>query len=221
MEHDTAGALDALSRAVAIARQAGDVARLARSALETARLGMHTGLDAQHPASALLLEALDAVPTAPTALRSEVLAALALAEGHSRPLDVARGHAEEALSIARLLAQPDVMFCGARGRGCDRPRLGEPAACAGMTRWWFSPRLSIVRLGGAERSHSRLGWPPRPVTSVAGALLDELGELALVAGDAAGIHLADLRFLLERPRGGDVHDANDAISRGADRPMPR
>ncbi len=188
---------------------------VARSALEAARLGLHAGLDAQHPLPALLLEALDAVPTAPTAVRSEVLAALALAEAHSRPLDVSRGHAEEALSIARLIARPDLIFGALEAAVRTDPDLANLAGNAERV-------AEMVMLAAAS---DRPAWRRRTLPLEArlaattgdlhraDALLEELAELASAADDHASGHLADLRFLLRATAWGDVDDANDAISR--------
>ena len=177
---------------------------MARSALEAARLGLHAGLDAQHPLPALLLEALDAVPTAPTAVRSEILAALALAEAHGCPLDVSRGHAEEALAIARLIERPDLIFGALEAAVRTDPDLANLATCVERVAEMVELAAASGRQAWRRKTLPLEAWLAATTGDLhrADALLEELAELASAADDHASGHIAELALPAPRDRMG-------------------
>ena len=210
-----ADAITSYRRAAGLARQSGDSSRLARCALGAASLGLTSGLDAHDPVADLLTEALEAVSIAPTAVRSELLSALAVAEAHNRPATVAHGHAREALSIGRVIGEPEVTF-GALEAMVRTD--GDPARLAA--------RAALVEeMRSLAEAQERSDWTRRVLAHEARlialrgdlmgafALLEELETDALAADDLVCAHVGDLRLLLWATTWGDLSDAEEAIAR--------
>jgi hypothetical protein len=99
--------------------------RVARAALGAAGEAWIAGPDPTSPVLALLEEALQLLPDAPSPLRARLLARLAVAESMSRPLSYADKHAEEALSVARVIGHPETLALALHARAVtfDLPRL--------------------------------------------------------------------------------------------------
>ncbi len=95
--------------AAGLAREAGDARRFAEAALGAAGGGWMTSLDSTNEAVSLLAEAVERVPVGPTALRSQLMARLAVARSHHAPTADVEPAAARALAIVRALGQPDLL----------------------------------------------------------------------------------------------------------------
>jgi tetratricopeptide (TPR) repeat protein len=124
---DQYGAMKAYTEATWIARLHHDPVRVARAALGAAGEAWMAGLDPHAPALALLDEALELLPETPSPLRAEVLGRLAVSESMSRPYADADNHAAEALWIARIIGDPQVLAVALHARAVtmDLPRLSQ------------------------------------------------------------------------------------------------
>jgi DNA-binding SARP family transcriptional activator len=209
-----APALDAYTAAADFARRSGDARRSAIAALAAARVGSTSGLDASAPVVALLTQALEQLSNAPTALRARVLAALAVAEAYTRPAAEAGAHAADALTIARLLADPEVL---AAALHAVLATTDDPADIE-RRRALVDELVLVAADQGLDQWHRRvLPLQARLLAlegDVAGAdaALSHLEELARPPGDAVGLHLSSHRALLRATVWGDVADARNAIA---------
>jgi tetratricopeptide (TPR) repeat protein len=140
-------AMDAYSEATSLARLRRDPVRVARAALGAAGEAWIAGLDPNAPAIALLEEALEMLSDRPSALRSRLLARLAVAESMSRPFADAEEHADEALSVARLIGHPETLATALHARAVtmDLERLPQRRALV-------DELLELARL------HTRRDW---------------------------------------------------------------
>jgi DNA-binding SARP family transcriptional activator len=109
-------AMDAYSEATWIARLHRDPIRVARAALGAAGEAWIAGPDPNSPVIALLEEALELLPDAPSPLRARLLARLAVTESMSRPFSYADKHADEALSVARVIGHPETLALALHAR---------------------------------------------------------------------------------------------------------
>ena len=124
---DRDGAMTAFREATWIARLHRDPVRVARAALGAASEGWIAGMDPHGPVLALLDEALELLPEAPSPLRVQVLARLATAEYVSRPFGGADDHAAVALATARVIGHPETLALALHARiaTMDLARLSE------------------------------------------------------------------------------------------------
>jgi DNA-binding SARP family transcriptional activator len=124
---DRDGAMNAYREATWIARLHRDPVRVARAALGAAGEGWIAGLDPYGPVLALLDEALELLPDAPSPLRVQVLARLATAEYVSRPFGDADEHAAAALATARVIGHPETLALALHARiaTMDLARLSQ------------------------------------------------------------------------------------------------
>jgi DNA-binding SARP family transcriptional activator len=127
---DQYGAVDSYSEATWIARLHRDPVRVALAALGATGEAWMAGLDPHAPVLALLDEALELLPDAPSPLRARVLARLAVAESMSRPFADADKHAAEALSVAQVIGHPETLAIALHARAVtlDLPRLVQRQA---------------------------------------------------------------------------------------------
>jgi DNA-binding SARP family transcriptional activator len=106
---DHRAAVAAFVAAAGLARDAGDLRRFAEAALGAAGDGWRTSLDATGETVSLLAEAVEKVPVGPTALRSRLMARLAVVRSHHVPDAEAEADAARALAIAKALGQPALL----------------------------------------------------------------------------------------------------------------
>jgi tetratricopeptide (TPR) repeat protein len=164
---------DAVVDAVRLARDLDDAGLLARAALVAAGNGWVSSMDPVRSPVALLREALDRLPGAPSALRARLHARLAVAESGLQPVAVALADCEEALRLAgwvddptaraialhsRLVVDQDLAHLEQRqADGYELLRLadadGEP-----MWRAWALPALARVEAlrGDVELAQAHL-----------------------------------------------------------------
>jgi tetratricopeptide (TPR) repeat protein len=103
---DVLGAREVLQDAIALADRRRDTALLADAAVELGHRGAQVG--AHDPAYAALLARAAGAPD--DARRATVLARLAIEVAGARDVDAARAHADEALELARRVADPAVLL---------------------------------------------------------------------------------------------------------------
>jgi DNA-binding SARP family transcriptional activator len=183
------GAMNAYREATWIARLYRDPVRVARAALGAAGEGWIAGLDPYGPVLALLDEALELLPEAPSPLRVQVLARLATAEYVSRPFGGADEHAAAALATARVLGHPETLALAlfARIATMDLARLSQRRTLA-------DELLNLAHLHGLRDWEAWARVTQARIASIYGAvddglmLFDEaatIGEQISSAGIAA------------------------------------
>jgi DNA-binding SARP family transcriptional activator len=202
-------AVDALLEGARVARLLGDVVRLATCALTMAGDGWITTIDPSSQLIDLLEEALAGLSPAPTPLRARLLARLAVAESHSRPVAVAERHSSQALALATVLDDPETRAIALQARLvtnqdiadlAERRRqavelldlgdaFGEPA-----WRHWAMPMLARVE--------AQLGDMPGALH-----LLEDLACLADETGDPVAAYHASARLVLAATIAGDFRAA--------------
>jgi DNA-binding SARP family transcriptional activator len=199
-------------RAARLAREGGDHRRFALAALAAAGSGWQSGLDATAEVVSLLAEAVELVPVGPTAIRSRLLARLAVAQSHHGSLSECESTARAALAIARAL-DDDELEAGALyalAVVLDDPmrRAEQRAAAAELLR-----RSS----GDGDGSWRRLALPL--IARIAAAdgdmgaamrALAQLGEEAEASGDRGGQHAATFAGMLDASIRGDWGAARSA-----------
>lgn len=210
--------------AAGLARARNDPLRFARAALATAGRGWASGMDPNSPVIDLLEEATERLSTAPTILRARLLARLAAAECHCRPIVDARRHSREALGIARLVEDPETTALALYARlvadtdphhAADNAALAEQLLELGreheQTRWqaWA---LSVL-----PRHHAVLG----DIEAAERGFLD-LAMLGERTGDPFAAHQATYGLSLRPTIEGD-HDgavaAAEQVRRAAERAL--
>ena len=102
---DSEPARDAFREAAALARKLGDAEKLARAALGSARTWPTVGLVATEEVD-LLREALEALPAAPTPLRSDVMTRLSLSQYYAPEREAVLALSADAVEAARECGSP-------------------------------------------------------------------------------------------------------------------
>jgi DNA-binding SARP family transcriptional activator len=196
---DPRSAVASFVAAAGLAREAGDARRFAEAALGATGDGWRTSLDATAETVSLLAEAADRVPVGPTALRSRLMARLAVVRSHHVTVAEAEASAARALAIARALDQPDLLAGALHALAVVVP---DPARREERWRWVEE----LLELAAAHGGRPWRRWA-LPVVArlratdgdVAGACdaLDELDADGIACGDAgaryAAAHVGVLR----------------------------
>jgi DNA-binding SARP family transcriptional activator len=210
---DYDAAMDAFSEATWIARLHRDPVRVARAALGAAGEAWMAGLDPNAPAIALLEEALQLLSVTPSALRARLLARLAVAESMSRPFADVERHADEAMSVARLIGHPATLATALHARAVtmDLARLPQRRALA-------DELLELARL------HTRRDWEGwalfvhARMDGLYGAVddcLSHCSDVALIGAEIADPVLAiaaNRRRTLEATLGEEYEAAEQALN---------
>jgi tetratricopeptide (TPR) repeat protein len=201
-------AAEAVGDAVRIARAVDDPALFARAALVAAGDAWVTGLDPVGPPVALLQEALDRLPSAPTPLRARLHARLAVARSHSHPGDVTAADSAEAMRLANMLGDPETLAVAIHSQlvvDQDVAHL-EPRRAAALTllrlanendhlRWraWALPALARVEalrgeIAQAEQNFDELDKIADELDDPVARWHAKYGDVlrTTVAGDYAG-----------------------------------
>jgi DNA-binding SARP family transcriptional activator len=199
-------------RAARLARESGDHRRVALAALAAAGQGWQSGLDSTAEVVSLLTEAVELVPIGPTAIRSRLLARLAVAQSHHGRLSECESTARTALAIARALDDDDLVAGALYALivVLDDPmrRAEKRAAASELLRrssddqdgLWRRLTLPVVARLAAADGH--IGTAMRA--------LGELGEEAAAAGDRGGQHAATFAAVLDTSVRGDWDAARSA-----------
>jgi DNA-binding SARP family transcriptional activator len=191
--------------AAGLAREAGDARRFAEAALGAAGGGWRTSLDSTNEAVSLLAEAVERVPVGPTALRSQLMARLAVARSHHAPTADTEPAAARALAIARALGQPDLLAGALHSLAVvvwDPLRWDEHGA-------WVDELVALAE-AHPERPWRRWALPlvarRRAIDgdiAGAGRALDDLDAEGAACGDLGARHAAGHRAVLRATVAGD------------------
>ena len=212
---------EAVDDAVRLARGLDDPALLARAALAAAGAGWITTMDPVRSPAALLEEALERLPSAPSALRARLHARKAVAESGMVPVASAAADSEEALRLAgmvgdtearavalqsRLVVDQDIAHLAARRT--DGRALLDLADAAGAPAWraWALPELARVEAMRGD-------------LAAADAHLAELEQLADELDDPVARYHAAYRDVLQTTVRSDYAAAIRALERARDAGM--
>jgi DNA-binding SARP family transcriptional activator len=208
-------AVQVAEEAASLARLRRDPVRFARAALTAVGQGWPSGLDPNAPAIGLLEEALQRLPDAPTHLRARLLAWLAAAEFHSRPVGAAREHSAEALSLARALDDNETTAIALYSRLLvdtdplhTAGNIARAEELLAMGRQQSRTRWQAWALSVLPRYHACLGD-----IAQAERLFGELADLAERTSDLFAAHQASFGQLLRPTVEGDYDTAELAAER--------